>query len=51
MLLFFFTETTGDSALRAPDVPPASAAMADSGDKQFKKVQYITLLAFLYAQT
>lgn len=30
-------ETTGDSALRAPDVPPASAAMADSGDKQFKK--------------
>lgn len=31
------SETTGDSALRAPDVPPASAAMADSGDKQFKK--------------
>ncbi|XP_021332524.1 dynamin-like GTPase OPA1, mitochondrial isoform X5 [Danio rerio] len=30
-------ETTGESALRAPDVPPASAAMADSGDKQFKK--------------
>ncbi|NP_001007299.1 dynamin-like GTPase OPA1, mitochondrial isoform X6 [Danio rerio] len=31
------SETTGESALRAPDVPPASAAMADSGDKQFKK--------------
>ncbi|XP_051997302.1 dynamin-like 120 kDa protein, mitochondrial isoform X3 [Xyrauchen texanus] len=30
-------ETTGDSALRAPDVPPSSAAMSDSSDKQFKK--------------
>ncbi|XP_051997303.1 dynamin-like 120 kDa protein, mitochondrial isoform X4 [Xyrauchen texanus] len=31
------SETTGDSALRAPDVPPSSAAMSDSSDKQFKK--------------
>ncbi|XP_056109979.1 dynamin-like 120 kDa protein, mitochondrial isoform X5 [Rhinichthys klamathensis goyatoka] len=30
-------ETTGDSALRAPDIPPTSAAMSDSSDKQFKK--------------
>ncbi|XP_067316018.1 dynamin-like GTPase OPA1, mitochondrial isoform X3 [Pseudorasbora parva] len=30
-------ETTGDSALRAPDVPPKSATMSDSSDKQFKK--------------
>ncbi|XP_051567463.1 dynamin-like 120 kDa protein, mitochondrial isoform X5 [Myxocyprinus asiaticus] len=29
------SETTGDSALR--DVPPSSAAMSDSSDKQFKK--------------
>ncbi|XP_057193902.1 dynamin-like 120 kDa protein, mitochondrial isoform X4 [Triplophysa rosa] len=31
------SETTGDSALRAPDIPPASAARSDSSDKQFKK--------------
>ncbi|XP_056109978.1 dynamin-like 120 kDa protein, mitochondrial isoform X4 [Rhinichthys klamathensis goyatoka] len=31
------SETTGDSALRAPDIPPTSAAMSDSSDKQFKK--------------
>ncbi|XP_077054602.1 dynamin-like GTPase OPA1, mitochondrial isoform X3 [Siphateles boraxobius] len=30
-------ETTGDSALRAPDIPPTSAAMSDSSEKQFKK--------------
>ncbi|XP_051752956.1 dynamin-like 120 kDa protein, mitochondrial isoform X5 [Ctenopharyngodon idella] len=30
-------ETTGDSSLRAPDIPPTSAAMSDSSDKQFKK--------------
>ncbi|KAG1938589.1 dynamin-like 120 kDa protein, mitochondrial isoform X4 [Pimephales promelas] len=30
-------ETTGDSALRAPDIPPTSANMSDSSDKQFKK--------------
>ncbi|XP_051752957.1 dynamin-like 120 kDa protein, mitochondrial isoform X6 [Ctenopharyngodon idella] len=31
------SETTGDSSLRAPDIPPTSAAMSDSSDKQFKK--------------
>ncbi|XP_077054603.1 dynamin-like GTPase OPA1, mitochondrial isoform X4 [Siphateles boraxobius] len=31
------SETTGDSALRAPDIPPTSAAMSDSSEKQFKK--------------
>ncbi|KAK7155439.1 hypothetical protein R3I93_010162 [Phoxinus phoxinus] len=30
-------ETTGDSALRAPDIPPTSAATSDGSDKQFKK--------------
>ncbi|XP_043097867.1 dynamin-like 120 kDa protein, mitochondrial isoform X5 [Puntigrus tetrazona] len=30
-------ETTGESTLRATDVPPTSAAMSDSSDKQFKK--------------
>ncbi|TRY58450.1 hypothetical protein DNTS_002070 [Danionella cerebrum] len=31
------SETSSDTALKAPDITPASAAMADSGDKQFKK--------------
>ncbi|XP_051561904.1 dynamin-like 120 kDa protein, mitochondrial isoform X6 [Myxocyprinus asiaticus] len=31
------SETTGDSALRAPDISPTSAAVSDSSDKQFKK--------------
>ncbi|XP_043097868.1 dynamin-like 120 kDa protein, mitochondrial isoform X6 [Puntigrus tetrazona] len=31
------SETTGESTLRATDVPPTSAAMSDSSDKQFKK--------------
>ncbi|XP_042614413.1 dynamin-like 120 kDa protein, mitochondrial isoform X6 [Cyprinus carpio] len=31
------TETTGESTLRVTDVPPTSAAMSDSSDKQFKK--------------
>uniref|UniRef100_A0A673NGY9 Dynamin-like GTPase OPA1, mitochondrial n=1 Tax=Sinocyclocheilus rhinocerous TaxID=307959 RepID=A0A673NGY9_9TELE len=30
-------ETTGESTLRATDIPPTSAAMSDSSDKQFKK--------------
>ncbi|KAI2663648.1 Dynamin-like 120 kDa protein, mitochondrial [Labeo rohita] len=30
-------ETTGESTLRATDIPPTSAAMSDSADKQFKK--------------
>ncbi|XP_016124193.1 dynamin-like 120 kDa protein, mitochondrial isoform X4 [Sinocyclocheilus grahami] len=30
-------ETTGESTLRVTDVPPTSAAMSDSSDKQFKK--------------
>jgi len=38
MLYLFFLETTGDSALRAPDIPPTSANMSDGSDKQFKKV-------------
>ncbi len=33
-----FSESTGESTLRATDIPPTSAAMSDSGDKQFKKV-------------
>ncbi|XP_016371544.1 dynamin-like 120 kDa protein, mitochondrial isoform X7 [Sinocyclocheilus rhinocerous] len=31
------SETTGESTLRATDIPPTSAAMSDSSDKQFKK--------------
>ncbi|XP_050968427.1 dynamin-like 120 kDa protein, mitochondrial isoform X4 [Labeo rohita] len=31
------SETTGESTLRATDIPPTSAAMSDSADKQFKK--------------
>uniref|UniRef100_A0A671RWA5 Dynamin-like GTPase OPA1, mitochondrial n=1 Tax=Sinocyclocheilus anshuiensis TaxID=1608454 RepID=A0A671RWA5_9TELE len=30
-------ETTGESTLRVTDVPPTSAAISDSSDKQFKK--------------
>ncbi|XP_026121406.1 dynamin-like GTPase OPA1, mitochondrial isoform X5 [Carassius auratus] len=30
-------ETTGESTLRATDIPPTSAAMSDSSEKQFKK--------------
>ncbi|XP_059426887.1 dynamin-like 120 kDa protein, mitochondrial isoform X1 [Carassius carassius] len=30
-------ETTGESTLRATDIPPTSAAMSDSNEKQFKK--------------
>ncbi|XP_073707321.1 dynamin-like GTPase OPA1, mitochondrial isoform X3 [Garra rufa] len=30
-------ETTGDSTLRATDIPPTSASMSDSSEKQFKK--------------
>lgn len=37
-LFFFLSETTGESTLRVTDVPPTSAAMSDSSDKQFKKV-------------
>ncbi|XP_056316113.1 dynamin-like 120 kDa protein, mitochondrial isoform X3 [Danio aesculapii] len=44
------SETTGDSALRAPDVPPASAAMADSGDKQFKKQGLLSELIVIQQQ-
>ncbi|XP_009300789.1 dynamin-like GTPase OPA1, mitochondrial isoform X1 [Danio rerio] len=43
-------ETTGESALRAPDVPPASAAMADSGDKQFKKQGLLSELIVIQQQ-
>ncbi|XP_065128660.1 dynamin-like GTPase OPA1, mitochondrial isoform X5 [Paramisgurnus dabryanus] len=35
--LLLLLETTGESALRAPDIPPTSASMSDSSDKQFKK--------------
>ncbi|XP_059426888.1 dynamin-like 120 kDa protein, mitochondrial isoform X2 [Carassius carassius] len=31
------SETTGESTLRATDIPPTSAAMSDSNEKQFKK--------------
>ncbi|XP_026121401.1 dynamin-like GTPase OPA1, mitochondrial isoform X4 [Carassius auratus] len=31
------SETTGESTLRATDIPPTSAAMSDSSEKQFKK--------------
>ncbi|XP_051997300.1 dynamin-like 120 kDa protein, mitochondrial isoform X1 [Xyrauchen texanus] len=43
-------ETTGDSALRAPDVPPSSAAMSDSSDKQFKKQGLLSELILIQQQ-
>ncbi|XP_051997301.1 dynamin-like 120 kDa protein, mitochondrial isoform X2 [Xyrauchen texanus] len=44
------SETTGDSALRAPDVPPSSAAMSDSSDKQFKKQGLLSELILIQQQ-
>ncbi|XP_051567460.1 dynamin-like 120 kDa protein, mitochondrial isoform X2 [Myxocyprinus asiaticus] len=41
-------ETTGDSALR--DVPPSSAAMSDSSDKQFKKQGLLSELILIQQQ-
>ncbi|XP_067316016.1 dynamin-like GTPase OPA1, mitochondrial isoform X1 [Pseudorasbora parva] len=43
-------ETTGDSALRAPDVPPKSATMSDSSDKQFKKQGLLSELILIQQQ-
>ncbi|XP_056606584.1 dynamin-like 120 kDa protein, mitochondrial isoform X1 [Triplophysa dalaica] len=43
-------ETTGDSALRAPDIPPASAARSDSSDKHFKKEGLLSELILIQQQ-
>ncbi|XP_077054599.1 dynamin-like GTPase OPA1, mitochondrial isoform X1 [Siphateles boraxobius] len=43
-------ETTGDSALRAPDIPPTSAAMSDSSEKQFKKQGLLSELILIQQQ-
>lgn len=48
--IYFFLETTGDSSLRAPDIPPTSAAMSDSSDKQFKKVNVTLFTALMMFQ-
>ncbi|KAG1938592.1 dynamin-like 120 kDa protein, mitochondrial isoform X3 [Pimephales promelas] len=44
------SETTGDSALRAPDIPPTSANMSDSSDKQFKKQGLLSELILIQQQ-
>ncbi|XP_077054600.1 dynamin-like GTPase OPA1, mitochondrial isoform X2 [Siphateles boraxobius] len=44
------SETTGDSALRAPDIPPTSAAMSDSSEKQFKKQGLLSELILIQQQ-
>ncbi|XP_051752954.1 dynamin-like 120 kDa protein, mitochondrial isoform X3 [Ctenopharyngodon idella] len=44
------SETTGDSSLRAPDIPPTSAAMSDSSDKQFKKQGLLSELILIQQQ-
>ncbi|XP_051986148.1 dynamin-like 120 kDa protein, mitochondrial isoform X1 [Xyrauchen texanus] len=43
-------ETTGDSALRAPDISPTSAAVSDSSDKQFKKQGLLSELILIQQQ-
>ncbi|XP_043097869.1 dynamin-like 120 kDa protein, mitochondrial isoform X7 [Puntigrus tetrazona] len=43
-------ETTGESTLRATDVPPTSAAMSDSSDKQFKKQGLLSELILIQQQ-
>ncbi|KAK7155438.1 hypothetical protein R3I93_010162 [Phoxinus phoxinus] len=43
-------ETTGDSALRAPDIPPTSAATSDGSDKQFKKQGLLSELILIQQQ-
>ncbi|TRY58448.1 hypothetical protein DNTS_002070 [Danionella cerebrum] len=44
------SETSSDTALKAPDITPASAAMADSGDKQFKKQGLLSELILIQQQ-
>ncbi|XP_051986149.1 dynamin-like 120 kDa protein, mitochondrial isoform X2 [Xyrauchen texanus] len=44
------SETTGDSALRAPDISPTSAAVSDSSDKQFKKQGLLSELILIQQQ-
>ncbi|KAK7155440.1 hypothetical protein R3I93_010162 [Phoxinus phoxinus] len=44
------SETTGDSALRAPDIPPTSAATSDGSDKQFKKQGLLSELILIQQQ-
>ncbi|XP_065128657.1 dynamin-like GTPase OPA1, mitochondrial isoform X3 [Paramisgurnus dabryanus] len=44
------SETTGESALRAPDIPPTSASMSDSSDKQFKKQGLLSELILIQQQ-
>uniref|UniRef100_A0A671SSE5 Dynamin-like GTPase OPA1, mitochondrial n=1 Tax=Sinocyclocheilus anshuiensis TaxID=1608454 RepID=A0A671SSE5_9TELE len=43
-------ETTGESTLRATDIPPTSAAMSDSSDKQFKKQGLLSELILIQQQ-
>ncbi|XP_016322689.1 dynamin-like GTPase OPA1, mitochondrial isoform X3 [Sinocyclocheilus anshuiensis] len=44
------SETTGESTLRATDIPPTSAAMSDSSDKQFKKQGLLSELILIQQQ-
>ncbi|XP_073726398.1 dynamin-like GTPase OPA1, mitochondrial isoform X7 [Misgurnus anguillicaudatus] len=48
--LLLLLETTGESALRAPDIPPTSASMSDSSDKQFKKQGLLSELILIQQQ-
>ncbi|XP_052415066.1 dynamin-like 120 kDa protein, mitochondrial isoform X5 [Carassius gibelio] len=43
-------ETTGESTLRATDIPPTSAAMSDSSEKQFKKQGLLSELILIQQQ-
>ncbi|XP_052415063.1 dynamin-like 120 kDa protein, mitochondrial isoform X2 [Carassius gibelio] len=44
------SETTGESTLRATDIPPTSAAMSDSSEKQFKKQGLLSELILIQQQ-
>ncbi|XP_073707320.1 dynamin-like GTPase OPA1, mitochondrial isoform X2 [Garra rufa] len=44
------SETTGDSTLRATDIPPTSASMSDSSEKQFKKQGLLSELILIQQQ-
>ncbi|XP_042614408.1 dynamin-like 120 kDa protein, mitochondrial isoform X1 [Cyprinus carpio] len=48
--LHLLLETTGESTLRVTDVPPTSAAMSDSSDKQFKKQGLLSELILIQQQ-
>lgn len=42
----FFSETTGDPTLKAPEIQPAVAGVPESGDKQFKKASLFPFPVF-----